>query len=95
MAPDPNRPHPMPQAPQVTFLQPLARGLSNVQVGRYAYYDDADGTGDFFSRNVLHHFDFVGDRLLTVAWWDWPIERIDRNLDAIWGADIAALDAAR
>jgi virginiamycin A acetyltransferase len=33
-------------------------------------------------------------RLLEVAWWDWPIARISRNLDAIRGADIAALEAA-
>jgi virginiamycin A acetyltransferase len=33
-------------------------------------------------------------RLLKVAWWDWPRDRIGRNLDAIRGADIEALEAA-
>jgi virginiamycin A acetyltransferase len=33
-------------------------------------------------------------RLLVTAWWDWPIDKITRNLDAIRGADIDALEAA-
>lgn len=33
-------------------------------------------------------------RLLAVAWWDWPVDKITRNLDAIRGADIARLEAA-
>ena len=32
--------------------------------------------------------------LLEIRWWDWPIERIERNLDALHGADIEALRAA-
>jgi virginiamycin A acetyltransferase len=36
----------------------------------------------------------IVDRLLAVAWWDWPPERLARHLDAIRGADIAALEAA-
>ena len=35
------------------------------------------------------------DRLLAVAWWDWSVEKISRNLDAIRGADIGQLEAAR
>lgn len=34
------------------------------------------------------------ERLLAVAWWDWPVDRIGRNLDAIRGADIARLESA-
>ena len=34
-------------------------------------------------------------RLLAVAWWDWPVEKITRNLDAIRGSDIARLEAAQ
>ena len=34
------------------------------------------------------------DRLLAVAWWDWPVDKITRNLNAIRGADIVALEAA-
>ena len=33
-------------------------------------------------------------RLLAIAWWDWPVDKITRNLNAIRGADIAALEAA-
>src|SRR5690606_23584104 len=35
------------------------------------------------------------ERLLKVAWWDWPQDRISRNLEAIRGADIERLEAAR
>ena len=33
-------------------------------------------------------------RLLAVAWWNWPTDKITRNLDAIRGADIDRLEAA-
>jgi virginiamycin A acetyltransferase len=33
-------------------------------------------------------------RLLKVAWWNWPVDKIGRNLNAIRGADIAALEAS-
>lgn len=33
-------------------------------------------------------------RLLSIAWWNWPVERISAHLDAIRGADIEALEAA-
>jgi virginiamycin A acetyltransferase len=32
--------------------------------------------------------------LLRVAWWDWPPEKVARNLKAIVGADLAALSNA-
>lgn len=31
-------------------------------------------------------------RLLQVAWWDWPVEKISRNLQVIMAADIDALE---
>ncbi|EFO33189.1 chloramphenicol O-acetyltransferase [Roseibium sp. TrichSKD4] len=34
------------------------------------------------------------DRLLEIAWWDWPTEKITQNLDAIRGADLTALEKA-
>ncbi len=34
------------------------------------------------------------ERLLAIAWWDWPVERITRNLDVIRGGDIVALETA-
>jgi len=33
-------------------------------------------------------------RLEAVAWWDWPVDKITRNLDAIRGADIERLENA-
>ena len=62
--PDPATLTPMaPAYDGAVFLRPLAEGRTNVTVGAYSYYDDRDRTRDFFDRNVLHHFDFVGDRL--------------------------------
>ncbi|WFE89156.1 CatB-related O-acetyltransferase [Roseibium porphyridii] len=34
------------------------------------------------------------ERLLEIAWWNWPIAKVSRHLRAIWGADIAALERA-
>ena len=33
-------------------------------------------------------------RLVAVSWWNWPVEKITRNLDAIRGSDIGALEKA-
>ena len=35
----------------------------NILVGDYTYYDDPAGMQEF-ERNVLYHFDFIGDRLI-------------------------------
>ena len=34
------------------------------------------------------------ERLLAIAWWNWPAEKITRNLSAIKGGDIDALERA-
>jgi virginiamycin A acetyltransferase len=34
-------------------------------------------------------------RLLAVAWWNWPIDNIMRNVDAIAGSDIDRLEGIR
>lgn len=62
--PDPDTLHPMPGFARIVALRPLAQGRANVSVGPYSYYDDPDQPTAFFDRNVLHHFDFVGDRLV-------------------------------
>lgn len=36
--------------------------------------------------------DVVVERLLAIAWWDWPVERISRHLGAIMAADLDALE---
>ncbi|RCS24785.1 antibiotic acetyltransferase [Phyllobacterium salinisoli] len=33
-------------------------------------------------------------RLLDIAWWNWPVDKITRNIDAIGGADITGLEQA-
>jgi virginiamycin A acetyltransferase len=38
--------------------------------------------------------DTVIDELLTIAWWDWPIDRIEASLAAIENGDLAALRSA-
>ena len=46
------------------------------------------------ARVVRERFDAATvARLLAIAWWDWPAERITASLDAIRGADIDALEA--
>jgi virginiamycin A acetyltransferase len=34
-------------------------------------------------------------RLLAVGWWNWPIDKIMRNVDAIAGSDIDRLEGIR
>jgi virginiamycin A acetyltransferase len=34
------------------------------------------------------------ERLLALAWWNWPIDKVTRNIAAITGADIEALENA-
>jgi len=38
--------------------------------------------------------EFTVLRLLTASWWDWPVDKISRNLNAIRGVDISKLEAA-
>ncbi len=38
--------------------------------------------------------DDVVAELLAIRWWDWPIEKITRNLQAIVGANLTALQRA-
>jgi virginiamycin A acetyltransferase len=47
------------------------------------------------SRVIRQRFsDDVIQDLLTIRWWDWPAEKLTRNLAAIVGADVAALKNA-
>ena len=46
-------------------------------------------------RVVRHRFDpSTIDALEEIAWWDWPVDKITRNLDRIRGSDIAMLRSA-
>lgn len=61
--PDPDILHPLPAHPRVVLLRPLAKGRTNVTVGKWSYYDDPREAELFFERNVLHHYEFSGDHL--------------------------------
>ena len=60
--PDPNNKAPLDGFPQVGFLKNFIT-RKNISVGDYTYYDDPLGP-ERFEKNVLYHFDFVGDKLI-------------------------------
>ncbi|OHV72166.1 CatB-related O-acetyltransferase [Ensifer sp. LCM 4579] len=35
------------------------------------------------------------ERLLAISWWHWPLDKVTRNIAAITGADLKALEDAR
>jgi virginiamycin A acetyltransferase len=39
--------------------------------------------------------DATVQRLLDIAWWDWPADKIGRNLDALRRSDLSALERAK
>lgn len=46
------------------------------------------------ARPVRKRFDpLTIEKLLAIRWWDWPVEKIEANLDAITGSDIQALSS--
>ncbi|MEA5476820.1 Vat family streptogramin A O-acetyltransferase [Pseudanabaena galeata UHCC 0370] len=60
--PDRTNPHPMAGFPQVCFIQNTVTN-PNIIIGDYTYYDDPEDSENF-ERNVLYHFDFIGDKLI-------------------------------
>ena len=48
--------------PQVCFIKNTINS-PNIEVGDFTYYDDPEDSENF-ERNVLYHFDFIGDRLV-------------------------------
>jgi len=61
--PSPDTLYPLPDFPRAVFLKNVIT-RPNIEVGDYSYYDDPDGAERFEERNVLHHFEFYGDRLI-------------------------------
>jgi virginiamycin A acetyltransferase len=48
------------------------------------------------ARIIRHRFDpATVEALLAIRWWDWPYDKITRNLTAITGADLKALQEAK
>ncbi|MEG0851842.1 MAG: Vat family streptogramin A O-acetyltransferase [Flavobacterium sp.] len=60
--PDKNEAYPLPHYKRLCFLKNIIKN-PNIIVGDYTYYDDFEST-DNFEKNVLYHFDFIGDRLI-------------------------------
>jgi len=48
--------------PQVCFIKNTVKS-PNIEIGDYTYYDDPEDSENF-ERNVLYHYDFIGDRLI-------------------------------
>jgi hypothetical protein len=43
----------------------------------------------------MRYPDDVIAELLDIAWWDWPLEKIEANLPALSNGDMAALQRAQ
>lgn len=59
---NPNSKFPMPNIDRLCFLKNIVKN-PNVIVGDYTYYDDPENVENF-NKNVLYHFDFIGDKLI-------------------------------
>ena len=61
--PNPNLKHPIPMHPRVGYLKSLVTA-ENIEIGDFTYYDDPDGPDQFQNKCVLHHYPFIGDKLI-------------------------------
>ena len=61
--PKPEIKHPIAMHPRVGFLKPLME-RPNIEIGEFTYYDDPEGPDKFAEKCVLHHYDFIGDKLI-------------------------------
>lgn len=59
---NPNDLYPITGSKRTVFLKNIIKN-PNIIVGDYTYYDDPDDVHNF-EKNVLYHFDFVGDKLI-------------------------------
>jgi len=59
---DPNKKFPMQNITRLCFLKNIINN-PNIIVGDYTYYDDPENVENF-NKNVLYHFDFIGDKLI-------------------------------
>ncbi|EAZ93123.1 CatB-related O-acetyltransferase [Crocosphaera chwakensis] len=60
--PDPNTVYPLKNYHRLCFLKNIIKN-PNVIVGDFTYYDDLENPHNF-EKNVLYHFDFIGDKLI-------------------------------
>lgn len=59
---DPNTKFPIANIDRLCFLKNVVTN-PNVIIGDYTYYDDPDNVENF-NKNILYHFDFIGDKLV-------------------------------
>lgn len=59
---DPSTPFPLSSTKRLCFLKNIIQN-PNIIVGDFTYYDDPEDVHNF-EKNVLYHFDFVGDKLI-------------------------------
>ena len=60
--PDPDLSMPLGEAAGIVFLKNIVT-RPNIEVGDFTYYHDFDDPCSF-EKNVLYHFDFIGDKLV-------------------------------
>lgn len=60
--PDKNEKFPNKNVPSVCFIKNVIT-RPNIEVGDYTYYDDTNGA-DKFEEHVMHHYEFLGDKLI-------------------------------
>jgi len=60
--PDPGVVYPLEQYHKLVFLKNIIT-RKNIEVGDFTYYDDFEDPLAF-EKNVLYHFDFIGDKLI-------------------------------
>ena len=60
--PNPQTRYPLPDQTRLVYLKNIITN-PNIIVGDYTYYDDFENPENF-ERNVLYHFDFIGDKLI-------------------------------
>lgn len=60
--PNPGNPYPLKDYNRLCFLKNIVKN-PNIIVGDYTYYDDVENVANF-EKNVLYHFDFIGDKLI-------------------------------
>ncbi|RUQ84495.1 CatB-related O-acetyltransferase [Legionella septentrionalis] len=62
MHPAPDTLYPIPGSERTVFLKNIVKN-PNIIIGDYTYYDDPVDIYNF-EKNVLYHFDFIGDKLI-------------------------------
>ncbi len=61
--PNPDAVYPKEGFTRIAFLKNIIKN-PNIIVGEYTYYDDDNNNPENFEKNVLYHYDFLGDKLI-------------------------------